>query len=112
MNKNEATTLKLVRETIDLEAEIASLKSENANHQVTIRQLREEVERMKGIVDKLPKTADGVVVIPWVDEEIYHNGDRAAWYTKKLTNTMTGQIVTVAECYSTRKAAAAAMNKG
>jgi hypothetical protein len=75
---------------------------------------RAEVERLQAIVDKLPKTADGVRVVPHVDIvwAIYNGriGNRH-WY-RGDQNWVYGEFshhtVRVDKCYSSREAAEAA----
>jgi len=89
----------------------------------------DEIERLRAIVDKLPKTADGVPVVPGMDvwlnsctELLGSKQDRTttrqAW---RVTSVCTGGVITIVlpvtelkafiyadDCYSTLEAAKAA----
>ena len=84
--------------------EIAELKADNA--------------RLREIVERLPVTADGVVVIPRWDEELWHpeygecepyrsNDDRWIVFSD-CDRTGIRPFGLVSDCYSTREAAEAA----
>jgi len=86
----------------------------------TAVQLADEVERLRAIVDKLPKTADGVPVVPgmtlwdsiWLGRPFgvqqlsvfCPNASRSEWMCNE------GEV-DVSQCYSTRAAAEAAGEK-
>lgn len=68
------------------------------------------IAQLEAIVGKLPRDANGVPVVAWVDDMFCVDEfgvQRAAWYTLKLTNTRTGEILPASQCYSTHKAAEA-----
>lgn len=75
--------------------------------------LEAEVERLQGIVDKLPKTADGVSVVPGVDHvwQVLHGEMRRGWIATVAIDTWGGDkmigIENVKDWYSTREAAEA-----
>ncbi len=78
-----------------------------------IKDLRAEIEQLREKVDKLPKTADGVRVIPLIDTYVFHPvfGDCiiiANHQARPWTTELMGNVVSVADCYSTREAAEAA----
>jgi hypothetical protein len=79
---------------------------------------------LRAIVDRLPKTADGVLVVPTVDCVFDINGDATmqfvyaafSWLTghdKKewCAKYSSGQYRLVSRCYSTREAAEAAVKE-
>ena len=77
-----------------------------------------EIARLKAIVDKLPKTADGVPVVP--DDVVFHTGQTieagavaidpdGEWL---VYPQHTDKPWAVKDCYSTRAAAEAAQEKG
>lgn len=83
-----------------------------------VRRLRAERDALRAIVDKLPRTADVVPVVPSMDE-VYVLDDRGrvwstpiAWHNQLHCYWSTrGYGRTVGECYSTREAAAEAARK-
>ena len=69
-----------------------------------LEELADEIERLQAIVDKLPKTKDGVSVVPKVDK-VHHPryaypgiviGSYAGWMHN---------IESISDCYSSREAA-------
>jgi hypothetical protein len=101
----------------DLTKENAQLKFEKAQLKFEKAQLQVENERLRAIVDKLPKTADGVAVSDW---HIVYRGDG----TELVVLTMACEevcvdretdqwecnpvLTSIRNCYSTREAAEAA----
>lgn len=80
-----------------------------------------EVDRLRGIVDKLPKTADGVTVVPRMDvfypsrQELIRIIDPLHWNAVYIPSggcQLNRQQVGPTECYSTREAAEAAERGG
>jgi hypothetical protein len=81
-----------------------------------IRKAADELDRLQGIVGKLPKTADGVSIVP-VDDTVWHPvfgecvtiAEKMArpWVIKFYEN-----VIPVSDCYSTKDAAEAANSQG
>lgn len=75
-------------------------------------QFREEVEKLRGIVEKLPKTADGVPVVP--GDIVYHPDGGHAFLPGCVGDApielmvRDGRWTTVGRCYSTPEAAQSA----
>ena len=95
---------------IDIAAERAIYKETNGGIcLVTVAQYRkalDELERLRAIVDKLPKTADGVPVVPGLDNVWVKNGPNV----RPSESMTTWRLLQVRRsyCYSTREAAEAA----
>ncbi len=77
-----------------------------------------ETERLQDIVEKLPKTADGVHVVPHVDDvRAVTTGGRIEgrnWYRSDRTwvyGSLSQYPVRVSECYSTHEAASTAVRE-
>jgi len=64
------------------------------------RAVANEVHRLQAIVDKLPKTADGVPVVPG---DIAYTTDGRSM---RINTSASGHVIS--DCYSTREAAEAA----
>jgi hypothetical protein len=84
-----------------------------------MRDIQRNIERLQAIVDKLPKTADGVAIIPTM-QQVYGGEQRVTkrrvyysmldhWMTLPTCEDATKDEQTfpvpVSECYSTREAA-------
>ncbi|MCP4410897.1 MAG: hypothetical protein GY807_24790 [Gammaproteobacteria bacterium] len=65
-----------------------------------------EIERLQAIVDKLPKTADGVPMTPYADYYFPGSVDEIGFYT--ISNGHSGGLWYAFDLYSTREAAEAA----
>ena len=88
----------------------------------------DEIDRLQAIVDRLPKTADGVPIVPhdqptvWVFTKrtgLYRPGEPAQWWDMIVHSYEDGKLVGFvggshmakidpSECYSTKEAAEAA----
>lgn len=84
-------------------------------NEMNIQECRHEIKRLSSIVDKLPKTADGVPVIPRIDKVFWRfdGGKRervvdSKWRVLPIGGGASEPLV---ECYSTREAAQEAMKK-
>lgn len=85
----------------------------------TLEEAAVEIERLKAIVDKLPKTADGVPVYPYMPVYLLRDGEVHS-ITAMEVHRDTGEWFTYFdcdfyclddECYSSREAAEAAKEK-
>lgn len=74
-------------------------------------ELEEEAARLRAIVDKLPRTADGVVVTPGMKVWRYSDGSLAAWMSDLMAYRWEAEI-NPASAYSTPEAAEAARKGG
>ncbi len=93
-----ARTLRSIANTVRMHP-----KNEKALHSIA-----NKIERLQGIVGKLPKTADGVPVVPEVDN-IYmlcHNNQQPV-----APRIATVHCLKIENCYSTLEAAEAAIGK-
>jgi hypothetical protein len=71
------------------------------------RQLVAENERLRAVVERLPKTADGVAVAPC--DRVFHLSDRGTiTEIPALTAINWFSVTSLRKCYSTREAAEAA----
>jgi regulator of replication initiation timing len=104
-------------ENAQLKFENAQLKFENAQLKFENAQLQLENERLRAIVDKLPKTADGMAV--FIDDKVYHpdydvpgqvDYADSIWMAHFNPDCKGSEWAGVAirNCYSTREAAEAA----
>lgn len=101
-------------ELADAKAEIDRLQTLYENRGKRIEELGGECERLQAIVDKLPVTADGVPVVPQIDD-LYHPSRPKCGILNDETqvefdDTGAGDwhYHPVGECYSTEEAAQAA----
>lgn len=89
----------------------ACLRRQVANRDTQIAELKSQLARLQAIVDKLPKTADGVIITPGrTFYELWGTApagirslEVADWYDREDDSP-----VAAAEIYSTREAAEAA----
>ncbi len=108
-----------------LRRRIADLETINAEVVGKLAVQQVENERLRGIVDKLPKTADEVPMVPGM--RVYHcpddcghlvlNGTRREFCTGRYCTDIDGEgnivhaLRELVDCYSTREAAEAAKNE-
>lgn len=89
-------------------------------HRDQISELLDEIERLQAIVDRLPKKADGVPIVPDrkvfplhpIDDPEFSEDDDYATCVLMLRDNLTGETFSKDEwipgkCYSTREAAEA-----
>ena len=92
---------------------------------LTVRRLAMQRDRLRAIVDRLPKTADGVPIVPGmkvyplfpIDDPEFSEDDDYATCVLKLRDALTGETFEPNEwipgkCYSTQEAAEAARKEG
>jgi hypothetical protein len=81
---------------------------------INTARLRAENKRLTEIVERLPKTADGVAVVPGMDlyeaRDIF--GETEIRKVDSVATTTFPDVVIIEECYSTREAAEAAREGG
>ena len=95
----------------EAEAKIERLRADYQEaHRVQEHRHADEIERLRAIVDKLPKTADGVPVVPGM--KLFF----LCPFENRITSDQVfqdrpevgGMTIEVSNCYSTREAAEAA----
>ncbi len=117
----------LVRCDDDVPADVVEVRCDAAN---TIKRQWDEIERLQAIVAKLPKTADGVPVVPGVDAVFWAGGDKRnclvplqasnchyvlgpeGYVRHSIKKHHSDEKVSIRKCYSTREAAEAAKEGG
>ena len=77
-----------------------------------VAEMQAEIERLRAIVDKLPKTADGVTVVPDIDD-VWESPGEGMNKATRLSVLFHGQFHSgirnnIHQLYSTREAAEAA----
>ena len=69
-----------------------------------ISRLQTEITRLRAVVNKLPRTADGVRVVPTVDGVFARTREGNVLHIKEQVVKLFGYL-SISDCYSTREAA-------